>query len=662
MAAERPSLDDLFLASRKGVVNQPLAERPSLDDLFMKTKTPAATIQKERTPILPVAEDIPGIAASGVHGLTFGLSDFGRKPVSNILSGTPGEMVERGAQLLKNPKESLKRFAISPANTVQDVMSADLATPHSEVGFPVLPQPKSVTGKILGLGAEIGTSSLSGKAGETALRAASPALRASAVRTAQNILKPTGRFAKRSESIAEAALEQGVLKSSAKGTKEAALSKVNNLMDEVDNIAQSVKDKTVTAEDAFRRMDALSKWYQKRGDSSSAARIQAIKNDIIQGEKLTEPVFGEVETGQFVMGPASKQVTPQKTIAEKVPNKGFHKPTPERTTIQNELRNVIENEADVLQDMSGNFKGGQIIRPEESQSGYRTSLPDFMKHPGTGNKPLNKKEFLDLAKNNLESGTSAIGGNEDFSELNTALNSLNIKTPNAPSWKFAESETKNRIITPKKYLENPDDIVALNIPETPTKPQKIVSFTPKEKYSLRGETFGPSKKEIVKIGEKPREMSIETALEKRRGQDTLLKTKKVGGGYYSDTSSPEVLGRQEFAGALRKAITKEVPEIGEKNRVISKLIDVANVAKGRESVSSRNDLFGLVDNVMTAGGVLNPKIWALLAAKKLYQGGKAGLAKSSYALSKAGNSNNLKRLPRNAAIAQFGNRLLEYQS
>lgn len=151
-----------------------------------------------------------------------------------------------------------------------------------------------------------------------------------------------------------------------------------------------------------------------------------------------------------------------------------------------------------------------------------------------------------------------------------------------------------------------------------------------------------------------RQMSIKGILNLRRSQDEALKRLKPGGGFYSETIPADIEARQEFAGGLRKILGQAVPEIGEKNRAISSLIDVKNVAGKRGGVSSRNEPLSLSDLGLLGVGAISPKAWAILAAKKLYQGGKAGVARGLYGFSKIGQ----RATPK---VSRFGSREIPIQ-
>lgn len=607
MAAERPPLDQIFISSKGAGIDN----RPPLDSVFKtKPKDPGSIYNKggiyeQFGPNPPMFNPAPGafggIVQTGADQPGTALPFIGQTiageagPIGGVAGALAGEGVRQGMGRLfgvQRGADPIKQFK----------KAGEIAA----------------TGEVLGYGLNKGAEAL-----------AEPA-RQFGVRIARNIIRPSGRLAKRGDKIAETALKEGVLGSSAKSTMGKVKGKLDQVEQEIDDLINQHADKKITAEGALQRMDALARRYRQLGDSPAADKVESVKRDLIQNQGLVKPVYGEKETSQFVMGPSSKQVTPQKKIFESVPGKGFHEPSIEKNALQKELNDLVENESLTLEDMSGNFKGGQIIRPEDSQTGYRTSLPDYMKHPKTGNKPKNIKQFKDLAKDNLSKGKSTTGSSSDYEEVNAALDALNKKTPNDPSWKFAESEKKNRIITPQKYLDNPEDIVAMNIPETEAQPQRIISISPKEEYSMRPETFGVSKKERIKIGDEPRQISLKEGQGMKRGQYRLLEGKRVGGGWDASTTTPEIKARQEYAGGLRREISRQVPEIDAKNRRFGDLIDLANASEGRASVESRNNIFDLGDTIMGAAASTNPKALALLGLKKGAQFGKGIGAKSFY--------------------------------
>ena len=91
--------------------------------------------------------------------------------------------------------------------------------------------------------------------------------------------------------------------------------------------------------------------------------------------------------------------------------------------LEKEAKDLIDEEAVSLQRDDGGFRGGEIMRKEGfggSTAGYtRTSLPEYMKHPETGNKPINEQQWRDLAEKNLGSGQSRYS--DDYKETLAAL-------------------------------------------------------------------------------------------------------------------------------------------------------------------------------------------------------------------------------------------------
>lgn len=425
---------------------------------------------------------------------------------SAIAGGTTGAGVGEGVRQLIG-----RKFGVQPKGQIM-----------RQLGGAMIPAAAS---EILGAGAGM------------ALNAAKPAATNAAIRLSQNIIRPMGRLKNRGAQIAESALQEGVLRSGAKETQQAAQSKINSLMQQVDQIASGLKNQTITAEGAGRRMDALSVWYRRRGDPASAEKILTLKNNIMKGEGLTEPVM------QTVLTPL------------KQPENGF-------------------------------------VIPAGSESKLTT--------PTVQNVPLAAKTKSGILKS-VQAG-----------EVPSAQN-----------------------------LENADDVI---LQQRPNKQVRLVA--PKRETSIVKNDIrspaveGPATPSQIQVGTDYKELPVKKALEIRRNQDALLKTKKVGGGYHADTNSSEVLGRQEFTGAMRREIGKASPEIAKTNKRISSLIDIANAAKGRDSVSSRNNPIGLVDAMWIMEAVKNPKAIPFIFGKKAFQSGQSGIAKGLYRFGKGAPASN----------------------
>lgn len=526
MAAERPPLDQIFLNTRRGEV----LDRPPLEEVFTSSRHPSIYSKGgvydqfgpnprtfnpfEGAELGPanVGARQPGSALPFV-GQTAGGTAFG--PAGGVVGALAGEGV---------------RQVIGRKFGVQD--EADPGKQFKAAGKAAL------YGELFGAGAN----RLIQGAGR-AIEAAKPGAKANAVRMARNILRPTGRYAKKGERIAETSLKEGAISSDLKRVGEKTAAKMSAVQDEIDNLINQYEGEGITAEGALKRMDALARRYRQLGDPDSASKVLKVKNDIIQSQGLMEPVYGEKETSQFVMGPASKQVTPQIT-----------------KTYSSDIRGPLKG-----------LKG--------------------------------KARYESVRK---ESG------------------------------KFGRSEPKRDVFTPKKNVESPDDIVAMNIPKQGAKTQKIVSVSPKETYQLRPETKGVSKKETVIVGQKPREISLREAQAIKKGQYRLMEGKRVGAGYDASTTTPEIAGRQAYAGGFKRDIAKRVPQVDPLNRRFGDLIDLSTVAKNREAITGRNNPVSLTDVILATGGFANPKAWAALFGKKIAEKGAGFGARQLYKFGTSG--------------------------
>ena len=101
------------------------------------------------------------------------------------------------------------------------------------------------------------------------------------------------------------------------------------------------------------------------------------------------------------------------------------KKTPEQSDLEQGLREtiseieyIVAQETETLKDLAGGIKGGELV-PGKSGKGekIRTSLPSYLKHPKTGNKPINEKQWGELAVSNLEKGVSVLNEAENYANL-----------------------------------------------------------------------------------------------------------------------------------------------------------------------------------------------------------------------------------------------------
>lgn len=127
-----------------------------------------------------------------------------------------------------------------------------------------------------------------------AAEAFGPFAKKKAVGLMQKIFQPKGKLASKSAQIAETGLKEGLI-----GTKEGMLDEVYKKLDDgtkqVDDIIAAVKDKTVNPEDALSQLDILEAEYRAASDRVSADYIKNLKQNMIEDQGLSRPVYGEVK-------------------------------------------------------------------------------------------------------------------------------------------------------------------------------------------------------------------------------------------------------------------------------------------------------------------------------------------------------------------------------
>lgn len=75
--------------------------------------------------------------------------------------------------------------------------------------------------------------------------------------------------------------------------------------------------------------------------------------------------------------------------------------------INKKIRELVELETETLKDLGEGIRGGEVILGDQNKkldSQIKTSLPPTLKHPRTGNKPTNDKQWKELAQSNLRKG------------------------------------------------------------------------------------------------------------------------------------------------------------------------------------------------------------------------------------------------------------------
>lgn len=107
-------------------------------------------------------DDVGAIAAQFGSGLLMDVPNIGAKPISEVVGGTPLNYMDRMSRLAQNPKDAFQRFLVAgPGAGISSPV--EQPTLNSEFGVPVVPQPRSRLGQVLGLGANLAGQAITGK-------------------------------------------------------------------------------------------------------------------------------------------------------------------------------------------------------------------------------------------------------------------------------------------------------------------------------------------------------------------------------------------------------------------------------------------------------------------------------------------------------------------
>lgn len=286
MPTNRPSLEEIYSAT-KAVV-----KKPSLDVLFKETRgglLPTA-IQAERriltqpTALQRFAPPLLGLQTIG-RAFQRGEAALAEPVMAAIRKKYPvfGEEPPAGNAFIRG----ISGRSFSPRTQWGQTEFGDVIEEAGRRALGVdIPDPLSAAGGLAIATLASGGLPAIAKAGAIPIRASQGAARQGAIRIAQGILKPTGKFAKRGSQIAEASLREGALRSSAKGTAEAAQTRIDKLLGEVDALAES-SDVVADLKPAFRRVSATAKYWVGQGEPKRALDILSKVKDITTARGVT---------------------------------------------------------------------------------------------------------------------------------------------------------------------------------------------------------------------------------------------------------------------------------------------------------------------------------------------------------------------------------------
>lgn len=540
MASQRPSIDQVFQEY------QTMTTEPRFDRVFSEYKTPKPTTAQKnikRMTMAPVIDRLKTASIAGLPSAAAGIEPKEALKATEAVAPTALSLASTMAGVGPVPGAVAGRAINEAGKAAYGVRNSP-----SRRLFGIGPKAPGIVNDLVAEGSLAFAGDKAMQFGARGIEKAAPKLKSGAVRLVQNILRPGGKLANKSEKIAETALREGLVTSNLEKMSAKTASVVGQVDDQLDNIIQAYKDRLISPDDVVGQLDDLEREYLfERANESGAATVRGVKDQISKLHGLYSPKETVIEESRrFVIpkGSESSQVTPKIT-----------------ETYGSDIKGPLKN-----------LKGRVRFESVRTKSG-----------------------------------------------------------------KFGRSEPKRDIFTPKKYVENPDDIVAMNIPKSGGKNQKIVSASPKKTINLRSEELPggyvkPQRTTV--ITNEPNPVNVMEAQANKRGIYRDLEAKRSGGGYGSETMGADIEARQTAARGYRKAIEKAIPEepVQAINRRYADLIDLGSAINKRLPVASRNNVFSLSDVVIGAEALDSPELWPILLAKKAAEAGEGGLARTMFGL------------------------------
>lgn len=404
------------------------------------------------------------------------------------------------------------------------------------------------------------TSELIGTGIVKGLERAVPAGKAAARRIVQSIIKPTLKQLEENPEMMDTALKAGY-----GGTKynmyDKSVKRIRQLGQQVQDILEKNSTLKGLPENAVAEMDKLAKNYEDSVDSQSADFVRKLRDQYVEKLGLKKPVYGEVEKGAFEMGGGSITL-PKKVVLEKNDPTGFI------------------------------AQGGKLSYPKKSVLETREPT-GFVTRGGKLSYPKivvkETPQYGDLGEELRPSKQSKIIQEDIYS-------GKQLEGP-----KTENVTRKPRIIQEEVYHGREP------IESRTAKTSKEVRVIPETTY--QGKTRGiqgPPRKVTEKVGEELNPQSVTDMQANKERAYRLLESKRSGGGYGSETTSPEVAGRQAFARGTRIDQEAVLPEVGPLNKEASKLIPLSEAIGRRIDVAGNKNLEGLGDMIYDVPALMEP--------------------------------------------------------
>lgn len=173
------------------------------------------------------------------------------------------------------------------------------------------------------------------------------------------------------------------------------------------------------------------------------------------------------------------------------------------------------------------------------------------------------------------------------------------------SGKFGRSEPMRQMLTPKTFIENPEDIVAMNNPgNAGAKPRKIVSISPKETYSIRPQTMGPISR-TVKIATEPDMLGLNLEQGQAIKKAIYAETPDAAFNRSMQENPGATEARRLVASGIRKEIAGAEPKAAEILKNESTALKVKKALENRIANEQKNMVIQKLSGMGAGGAVVS---------------------------------------------------------
>lgn len=170
-----------------------------------------------------------------------------------------------------------------------------------------------------------------------------------------------------------------------------------------------------------------------------------------------------------------------------------------------------------------------------------------------------------------------------------------------------------RVIVGKGSVDSPNEYAAMRLTG-----KKGVSLQPKDTYNLKREVVGPSTRtDKIQIGTQQRPVLAREVQARKQAQYADINNRSKNA-YMTSQDGVENTARKAYAKGLKDDLVDTIndPRLTKLNDYASAEMDIEKALADRLPVAMRNDIISLSDTILGGASMANPKVLALLMARK----------------------------------------------